>query len=219
MYLGASISNISVPDFTRFTPSSDRLPGYDLYGEAYAAHLLGDIATSYNYSMLPDIDLDGSSWATNPAAFWNATTHWEYVSLNSTPSNVSGRGTLSVYTNRVISSSGVCTTPAYRLDSITVPGIFGDNVTVAQFTWLDGGKTVNLPVDALNLEGTYYLSSPMHNRECGPGCGSITVVEAITDRPGFKGQNGQHFYLYECSITVSSSSDSFPGFLSSTKHP
>ena len=113
MYLGSAISNISIPSLGRFTPENDRL-GIDVYGEPFAAHVLGDIEGSYNYSVLPEQKLDGSPWASNPAAFWNATGHWEYVSLNSTPSNyTNGPDVLSVYTDRIIRSSGVCTTPAY----------------------------------------------------------------------------------------------------------
>jgi len=68
VYLGSAISNISIPNLGRFTPGNDRLP-VDVYGEAFAVHVLGDIGGSDNYSVLPEQKLDGSPWASNPAAF------------------------------------------------------------------------------------------------------------------------------------------------------
>ncbi len=222
MYLGSAISNISIPNLGRFTPGNDRLP-VDVYGEAFAVHVLGDIGGSDNYSVLPEQKLDGSPWASNPAAFWNATGHWEYVSLNSTPSNyTNGPGVLSVYTDRTIRSSGVCTTPAYQRNSVTIraigsPTLNLPNYTIiaAEFTLLESGEKVPFPLDALNAEGTYYLSSPFDQSVCGPGCGSIKVVETVTGLPAlgsFVG-NGTNVFFYECNITVTPSPDSVRGSL------
>jgi hypothetical protein len=210
VYLGSAISNTSVPDLGRFAPENDRIPD-DFYGGAFGAHVLGDIGSSYNYSVLPEQRLDGSPWASNPAAFWNATDHWEYVSLNSTPSNHSnGPGTLSIYTDRIIRSSGVCTTPAYQLSALpnyTIPA--------AEFTLLESSETVLFPLDALNGEGTYYLSSPFDESVCGLGCGSIKVVETASGPPELGSFVGNHtgVFFYECNITVTPSSDSLLGSL------
>lgn len=222
VYLGSAISNISIPNLGRFTPENDR-EKIDVYGEAFAAHVLGDIGGSYNYSVLPEQKLDGSSWASNPAAFWNATEHWEYVSLNSTPSNyTTGPGVLSVYTDRIIRSSGVCTTPAYQLNPITIPALGSPtlnlpNYTIiaAEFTLLESGETVLFPLDALNGEGTYYLSSPFDESVCGPGCGSIKVVETVSGLPALGSFVGNRtgVFFYDCNITVTPSPDSFPGSL------
>jgi hypothetical protein len=222
VYLGSAISKISVPNLGRFTPENDRIAN-DFYGEAFAAHVLGDIGSSYNYSVLPEQKLDGSPWASNPAVFWNATDHWEYVSLNSTPSNYSsGPGILSVYTDRIIRSSGVCTTPAYQLKSTTVPAtgppalnLPDYTIIAAEFTLLESGEKVLFPLDALNGEGTYYLSSPYNESVCGPGCGSIKVVETTSGPPELGSFVGNHtgVFFYECNITVTPSSDSLPGSL------
>ncbi|KAK3171024.1 hypothetical protein OEA41_003108 [Lepraria neglecta] len=179
---------------------------------------LRDIGSVYKYSVLPEQKLDGSPWASNPAAFWNATDRWEYVSLNSTPSNYSnGPGMLSVYTDRIIRASGVCTTPAYQLNSTTIPATGSPahnlpdyTIMAAEFTLLESGETVLFPPDALNAEGTYYLSSPYDVSVCGPGCGNIKVVESAS---GLSVENSTGVYFYECNITVTPSPDSFPGSL------
>lgn len=222
MYLGSAISNISIPNLGRFTPENDRLPD-DVYGDAFAAHVLGNIGGSYDYSVLPEQKLNGSPWASNPAAFWNATGHWEYVSLNSTPSDyTNGPGVLSVYTDPIIRSSGVCTTPAYQLNSVAIPAtgsptlnLPNSTTVAANFTLLESGKTVLSPLDALNGEGTYYLSSPFNESVCGPGCGSIKVVEIVTGLPAPESfvENRPNVFFYEYNITVTPSADSSPGSL------
>ena len=236
IFLGSAISNISIPNLEHFTPDNDRLviafQSSGAYDEAFAAHVLGDIGSSFNYSMRPEQKLDGLPWASNPAAFWNATDHWEYVSLNSTPSNYDNRpGMLSVYTNRMVRSSGVCTTPAYNLSTTSIPtnqyDITGISVTgssapnasdsktvVAEFTLLESNETVLFPLASLGVEGTYYLSSPFNESVCGPGCGNIKVVETASGPPApgsFVGYPG--VYFYECNITVTSLPDSSPGSL------
>ena len=223
VYLGSAISDISVPNLGRFTPERSRSPD-DFFSEAFGAHVLGDIGSSYNWSALPEKKLDGSPWASNPAAFWNATDHWEYVALNSTPSNYSnGPGILSVYTDRILKSSGVCTTPPYQLNSTTISATGSPtlhlpdyNISAAEFTLLETGETVIFPLDALNGEGTYYLSSANNKSVCGPGCGSIKVVETATGdpAPGSFAGNGTLVFFYECNITVTPSPDQYPGSLS-----
>lgn len=199
VYLSSAISKIAIPNFERFTPGIDRIPN-NFYAEAFAAHVLGDIGSSYNYSTLPDQNLSGSPWVSNPAAFWNVTDHWEYISLDSTPSNHSNTpGTLSIYTNRIITSSGTCTTPTYLLNSTTIPATGSPllnlpdyTIPAAQFTLLATNQTVLFPLDALNGEGTYYLSSPYPSSICGPGCGNLRVVETASGPPSPGSFVGHH---------------------------
>lgn len=222
VYLGSAMKNISIPNLEQFAPPNDGVPN-DFYGESSAAHVLGDIGSSYNYTMRPKQNLEGLPWASNPSAFLNATDHWEYVSLNSTPlNNNNSPGILSVYTDRIITSSGVCTTPAYQLKPASIPAtgaptlnLSSYSIMAAEFMLLNSGETVLFPLDALNVEGTYYLSSPYNKSVCGPGCGNIKIVETATGPPvlgSFVG-NGTNVYFYDCNITVTSLSDSFPGSL------
>ncbi|MCJ1423086.1 hypothetical protein MMC29_000967 [Sticta canariensis] len=222
IYLGSAISKISIPNLERLIPEDDRNT-LNHFSEAFAAHVLGDIGSSYNYSVRPEQKLDGSPWASNPAAFWNATDYWEYVSLNSTPSNHSnGPGVLSVFTDRIIRSSGVCTTPAYQLKTLSIPatGSSAQNLTentimTAELTLLESGEKMLFPRDALNGEGTYYLSSPDNESMCGPGCGRVKVIETASGPPAlgsFVDESGR-VYFYDCNITVTSLPDSFAGSL------
>ena len=167
---------------------------------------LGDIGSSYNFSLLPEGGLNGTPWASNPAAFWNATDHWEYVSLDSAPLNVSNSpGLLSIYTNRIVRSSGICTTPRYLVNRGT---------EVATFQ-LDSGETVLFPENALNGEGTYYLTALDSEGICGQGCGNVKVVETVSGEaaPGSFVGGGNIFY-YDCNITVASSLGFATGALS-----
>lgn len=215
IYLGSAISNIAIPNLERLIPEDDRNTLND-FSAAFAAHVLGDIGSSYNYSVRPEQKLDGSPWTSNPAAFWNATDYWEYVSLNSTPSNHSnGPGVLSVYTDRIIRSSGVCTTPAYQLKTASIPATRSSTIRTAELTLLESGETVLFPLDALKGEGTYYLSSPVNESICGPGCGSVKVIETASGPPAlgsFVEKSGR-VYFYDCNITVTSLPDSFAGSL------
>ena len=221
MYLSRGISKVAVPNFDRFVPENDPLPD-DLYGNAFAAHVLGDIGSSYNYSALPH-DLEGSPRASNPAVFWNAIDHWEYVSLNATHPDFGSRSNLAVYTNRVIRSSGVCTTPQFRLQPTSVPGpaalgVTNSSIVVAEILLPDTGARILFPLDSLNGEGTYYLSSPDQDAGgCGPnrpGCGTVKVVETIRGLPApestFHNLTSGIFF-YECNITVTSLPLAFPG--------
>ena len=79
------MNNISIPDMAHFGPSTGRFineTNDNTFLEAFAAHVLGDTGSSYNFSMLPGEPLQGTPWAANPAGFWNATDHWEYIYLD-----------------------------------------------------------------------------------------------------------------------------------------
>ena len=212
VYLSPVIGNISVPNFDKFVAGHDPIPD-DIYGNAFAAHVLGDVGSSYNYSALPD-DLEGSPRASNPAAFWNATDHWEYVSLNATATNLSSGSNLAVYTDHIIRSSGVCITPEFQLSVTSIPG----SVAAAKLWLPETNATVFFPIDALNGEGTYYLSSPYQSAGgCGPnlpGCGTIKVVETQSGPPDPEStfhNVSTLIFFYECNITVNTSPATFPG--------
>lgn len=210
MYQASGIGNLSIPDLTYFTPTTDPLPqANDQYGTAFNAHRFGEIGSSYKYSQLPETSIEGSPWASNPAAYWNATDHWVYISLNSTPSNFSnGPGPVSIYSNRVIKSSGICTLPSYSVS---------DSPNRTRFVMQESGEIVNFPPEILGgAEGTWYrsTSSTFTDSACGLGCGNVKVVEASTGLPAPGSYVGdKRIYFYDCNITVTIQ-EGIPGGLS-----
>jgi hypothetical protein len=204
IYRDSGIKNVSIPNLVNFAPEA--VPVLDVYlAESFAAHLLGDIGSSYHYSMLPEESLDGKPWASNPAAFWNGTDHWEYVFLDSAPSNASnGPSSLSIYTNRTVRSTGACKTPSYQLNTNTTSGI-------ATIQLLDGsGEVVDFPAEAVENLAVTYLTKPVlglqaTNSSCGPGCGNVKVVEMRISDPvpgSFIAGSGSLVFYYDCNITV-----------------
>ncbi|MCJ1348039.1 hypothetical protein MMC31_006270 [Peltigera leucophlebia] len=137
---------------TEFAPHKGRFEDGGYLPELFGAHLLGDIGGSYNFSMLPDYPLAGTPWASNPASFWNATDHWEYIFLDSAPlTRFLGPSFLSIHTDRIVKSSAICKTPPY---AITIR----DSLAVIKL--VDTNQTVEFPKIALGLESTYYLTRP-----------------------------------------------------------
>lgn len=199
------MNDVSVPNMTHFAPNTGRFTNY--FGvESFAAHVLGNIGSSYNFSMLPDDPLTGTPWASNPAAFWNGTDHWAYVFLDSAPSvNTSGPNFLSVYTDRVVNSTGTCETPPYQMAAD------GD---LAVIQLLKSNQTVIFPGVALGQESIYYLTTPVDpkssNGSCGPGCSNVKVLEPAAGPPVAgsisQGSNSTHYY-YDCNITLTSTTD------------
>jgi hypothetical protein len=201
IYRAPSLSNVSIADVNSFTSALGRFQ--NSRDDAFAAHVLGDVGGSYNFSKLPTEPLTNAPWASYPAAFWNATDHWEYVFLESAP-GFSNPNFLSIYTDRVVISSGVCKTPPWRYN------ISGQ---VAILTVDGSNETVIFPSVALGLEMVYYLTSPISyqdansaggNGSCGPGCSNIKVIEVATGPPAagsVVSNDGQYFY-YDCNITV-----------------
>lgn len=195
---------------TVFAPHKGRF-GDSYLSELFGAHLLGDIGSSYNFSMLPDYPLAGTPRAANPAAFWNATDHWEYVFCDSAPlaPNYSGPNNnnfLSFHTDRVAKSSAICITPPY---AITVR----DGLAVIQVP--DAPQTVDFPKIALGLESIYYLTRPTisgnttanGNGSCGLGCSEVHVLEPAAGPPApgsFVNKVRPGYYYYHCNITVES---------------
>ena len=193
---------------THFAPPTSRVDRDVTFVESFAAHILGDVGSSYNFSMLPDKALLDTPWASNPAGFWNGTDHWEYTFLDSAPSTQSGTQFLAIYSDRVVKSNATCTTPPYN---ITHDGLLmtihlsGDNRKVA------------FPALAFGLESIYYLTTPIPNDKpsegsCGPGCSSVKVLEPqvgpLAEGSTFKGSNATFFY--DCNITVSAAARDVP---------
>lgn len=170
--------------------------------ELLGAHLLGDIGSSYNISMLPNYSLSGKPWATNPAAIWNGTDHWEHVFRDSAPTlGSSGPSSLSIYNDETANATGVCTTPPYQSEFKTAENL----LTV---TFLDRNQTANFPLFATGVESILYLVTPLLNPEqksiCGPGCSNIKVLEPKTGPPAPGSFTAGLFFIYDCNITVTS---------------
>ena len=202
------MNNISVPNMTRFAPTSGRFTNDNTFLESFAAHVLGDIGSSYNFSMLPKEPLEGTPWASNPAGFWNGTDHWEYHFLDSAPlPAISGIQFLAIYSDRVVKSAATCTVPPYTITLV-------DQLAVIQ---LEDNRTVSFPALALGVESVYYLTTPIKNDppsdgNCGPGCARVQALEPAAGPPAdgslSKGANGTYFY--DCNITVSASTSDLP---------
>ena len=184
------------------------------FQEAFAAHVLGDTGSSYNFSMLPAEPLEGTPWASNPAGFWNATDHWEYVFLDSAPNAVaSGVQVLSIYSNRTATSSAICAVPAYNLS------MEGQHALIHL---LNENQTVVFPAIAAQLESIYYLTTPTpddghSDGTCGPGCNNVKVLEPTSGLPvagsianGSDQKSELSHFFYDCNITVTSTTDDLP---------
>ena len=209
IYLEPGVNNISVPDMTYFAPTAGRFTRDTTFVESFAAHVLGNIGSSYNVSMLPKEPLEGTPWASNPAGFWNATDHWEYHFLDTAPSPATSSAQfLAVYSNRIVKSAATCTVPPYE---VTVDG------QLAFIRLLEDDRKVAFPAIAFGLESIYYLTTPMPDDgssegTCGPGCATVEVLEPAAGPPidgsSFKGAN--HTFFYNCNITVSAAASDLP---------
>lgn len=200
--------------------------GYDVFAELLGAHLLGDVGSSYNFSTLPDYPLAGTPWAANPAAFWNATDHWEYVFLESAPSSSSAGGRpnfLSFHSDHVAKSSAICKTPPYKItvrDGLAVIDVVVGDAAAANTNTNTNNQTVDFPWIALGLESIYYLTRParsgntiISNGSCGSGCSEVHVLEPATGPPAPGSfvnplQLESGYYYYHCNITVEMESSS-----------
>lgn len=202
IFLESGIRNISVPDMTRFAPHPGRFTDDIPFLESYAAHVLSDIGSSYNFSLLPSRPLQGIPWASNPAGFWNATDHWQYTFLDSAPLRGSASVQyLSMYSNRTINSTASCRTPPFKITTEEL---------LAQVDLIEENQTCFFPLIGLGLESIYYLTTLMKNDgiqtgSCGPGCANVKAIEPMThasvNESNFKGANNTFFY--DCNITVS----------------
>lgn len=200
-------NDITIPDMSKFTQAG-KLDIDDLSLQQYfAAHILGDIGSSYNYTALPSESLVGIPVAQYPSSFWNATDHWEYIYLDSAPSpGPSDFNFLSVYSNRSITTSAICINPVFSTSTnLSRPGL----VTIHQN---DTGKLVDIPTAAILGEAITYLSRPIGpvftfkniTTDCGPGCSTVQVVEVAGGNPrqGTYFNPGAGFFYYECNVTV-----------------
>lgn len=194
------MGNISVADVSSFASALGRFQ--NSRDDTFAAHVLGDVGSSYNFSKLPNEPLTNAPWASYSAAFWNATDHWEYAFLESAP-GLSSPNFLSIYTDRVVISSGVCKTPPWQYN------ISGQ---VAILTVDGSNETVIFPSIALGLEMVYYLISTISyqdansaggNGSCGPGCSNIKVIGTATGPPAVGSVVSNDGYYYnDCNITT-----------------
>ena len=200
------MNDVSVPNMTTFAPTIGQSSGEsdsDMT-ESFGAHVLGDIGSSYNFSMLPNETLNGTPWASKPAGFWNATDHWEYTFLDSAPSrDTSGPRLLSLYTDRTVQSTGTCITPPYN---------FSTNGELAVIQYLNINQTVLFPKLSLGLRSIFYLTTPVlvsgnSDKICDPGCSNVKVFEPRVGPPAagstISGSNSSYpHYFYDCNITV-----------------
>jgi hypothetical protein len=200
IYRTTDQSSMAVPNLTAFAPNPGRFDGRYL-AECLAAHVLGDIGSSYNYTMSPEKALSGTPWAHHPASFWNATDHWEYVFrdsavLNSTSTEANtALKVVSIYTDHVATASGSCQTPPFWVGKTDHLQIININST---------GEAIYFP---LLPESVVYLTTPIlttPTAHCGPGCGNVKVLEEAAGPPvrGSLASNAGHYY-YDCNITVS----------------
>lgn len=173
--------------------------------ESIAAHILGDIGSSYNYTTLPDEPLTDQPIAKYPFSFWNATDHWEYVYLNS----ASDRGGqdfnfLSVFSDRSVRSSAVCDTPPYTFE-------INDTSQEVTIQHTEVNRTATFPLLAIGEESIYYQTKPSgrwanEDGECGPGCSNVHIVEPAAGPPaeGSFANLTTGFFYYDCNITITS---------------
>ena len=189
---------------TTFAPKQGRFSGGNNL-ESFAAHVLGDIGSSYNFSILPNEALAGTPWASNPASFWNGTDHWEYHFLDSAPAlGSSGTNSLSIYTDHFVRSTGTCETPPIQAN-------ISSNLAIIQV--LTTNKTVYFPALALGTESIYFLTAPVllqndGNVTCGAGCQNVKVLEPAAGPDGSPGGGtSSPWFYYDCNITVSSATN------------
>ncbi|KAK4123423.1 hypothetical protein N657DRAFT_656663 [Parathielavia appendiculata] len=213
IYLDAQQNMVAIPDMSRFVMQGRFQDGSQL--QSYAAHILGDIGSSYNYSMLPEEPLTEQPVAKYPSSFWNATNHWEYVFVNSAPGQISRDfNFLSVFSNQSILSSATCLTPPYdfHLNSTT-------QTIVIQQRDPGTNRTITFPTFGVLEEQLVYLTKPFSSEEirnqsdttghCGPGCSTVDVLESQAGPPAqdsFVNPDSLFFY-YECNITVAPKGD------------
>lgn len=203
IYRETNLGLMSVPNMTAFAPNTGRFS--DTYlAECFAAHILGDVGSSYNYSMLPTAPLKDTPWAANPAPFWNATDHWEYVFLDSAVLNSpSSEGSttlnaISIYTDRIVTVSGTCQTPAFWPNTTDHLQIINVKST---------GEAIYFPLLPSESESIYFLTTPILDTptvQCGLGCGNVKVLETATAPPvPGSAASSLLFYYYDCNTTVS----------------
>jgi hypothetical protein len=158
--------------------------------------------------MLPKDSLVGSPVAKYPSSYWNASDHWEYHYLDSAPSPGPAEfNFLSVYSNRSVRSSAVCTNPIFTVSTNSSrPGL----VTI---DYTETGKQVDVNRIATEGEEISYYTKPLPEvfstadkitTDCGPGCSTVYAVEpkASFATPGTYENENSSFFYYECNITV-----------------
>jgi hypothetical protein len=208
IYLDSTLGEIAIPDMSRFARVGRFTAGSR--PQSVAAHILGDIGTSYEFSTIPQEIMTKAPIAKHPYAFWDGGDHWEYVFTKSAP--IPGPqefNFLSVYSDEHVKSSATCRTP---------PNTFTLSGGVLAVTPTDGqNHTVLFPARPLGDESIMYLTeSVLRNAsanatgQCGPGCATVRVVEPRTapaaENPG-PVVPGSLFYYYECNITVAPERD------------
>ncbi|KAH6649359.1 hypothetical protein F5144DRAFT_607547 [Chaetomium tenue] len=204
IYPDSTVGEVAIPDMTRFARVGRFNDG--ARPQSLAAHILGDTATSFEYSTLPSDVMTDAPIARYPYAFWDAGNHWEFVFVNSAP--VPGSqdfNFLSLYSDQHVQSSATCQTPPYTYN--LTAGILS-----IQQTTPTPPKTILFPASGVGDEAITYLTTPvLHDTgtnstgTCGPGCATIHVVEPHAGNPvpdsTFIHPTSSFFY-YECNITV-----------------
>ncbi|KAJ0117022.1 hypothetical protein J7T55_003438 [Diaporthe amygdali] len=210
---------VFVPDMSDFARGTGRFQdsryNQDSTLQNLGASILGDIGSSYNYSVLPSVPLAGEPLAKFPAMFWKTDDYWEYHYLNSAPNTVSaGTNFLAVYSDRKVSSQAVCETPEYNSTIDQARSLLIVNQT--------SGRNFTFDASAWGLESNTYGTLPILRQlrtdvcgswvgcstgECGPGCSTVHVLEpksgeAVAGSTFDSPTSG--FFYYECNITVSS---------------
>lgn len=210
---------VFVPNMINFARGTGRFEfsrPFDLDStlQSLGASILGDIGSSYNYSVLPSVPLVGEPLGKFPATFWRADDHWEYHYLNSALDILSaGTNYLAVYSDRKVSSSAVCATPEYNSTIDRDQSLIIVNQT--------SGRDFTFDSVAGGLESNTYGTVPILRQlrtdvcgsrvgcgtgECGPGCSTIHVLEPKSGEaaPGSFDNPESFFFYYECNVTVSS---------------
>lgn len=228
IYLDSILGQIAIPDMTRFARVGNFSDGPR--PQSLAAHILGEIGTSYEYSTLPSEPLVNTPIARNPYAYWDAGDHWEYVFTKSAP--IPGASShdfnfLAVYSDQAVQSSAICAMPARTFD------ITSGVLTIRN---TETNKTVIFPAVPVGDESMTYLTEPILRGtdtgsnatsgsgtnssagSCGPGCSTVYVVEPRSrlpeDQPSSESTTpptSSFLYYYECNITIEPSTSSNVG--------
>ena len=211
------MATVAVPDMKQFAWVGRFTDGASL--QSLAAHILGDVGSSYNYSQLPPSHpLTDEPIAKFPYSFWDAGDHWEFAFARSAPVYDSKNSNyLSVYSNETVKAFSTCRTPPFE---------YAINATTqtAEIRQTEDNTTVVFPSTSLGEESIYYLTEPIledpisgssvKKGHCGPGCSVVHAIEPPTGPPAegstFADPNA-YVYYYVCNVTVTPTGEESAG--------